>query len=354
MFRHISFNSVNSESFIQKNGGIWLNHIKKTFLYNTKAKVSAAWVLIALIVVVVVVASVKMPKIDLGNLSAQFGVNTGGTTDTGQPVNRAIEFSFTDAYSGAAASTKTVYVYDADMALKHTLTTDSNGLCHTTVGYPSGTILNVKYVDGNSKIWYKVKVPTLQGSEVQASTYNPVALSTFTIGTYTVDALKVGGASINDNGEYNSTTSGANPIFRYDLANTGADNTGLMTSYDPIYEQDWQVWVVVSFSGTNYETIVLSGFDTQFPIGNTVYGCDQANAQALTLWKVGNNYKAGYEGTDSVSWSLDMTGYPATSSGVTMQIEVYAYASPAYAQAHGGNFGVTKLEIAEQTVTLKA
>lgn len=352
MFRHIRFNSVNRENRIWKNGGIWLNHKLRKFLYSKQAKTSVAWVLIILIAAVVVIAAVKTPKIDLGNLGSQLGIGGETTGETGEVVNRAIEFSFTDAYSGAAASTKSVYVYDAEMALKHSLTTDSNGLCHTTVGYPSGTILNVKYVDGNSKIWYRVKVPTLQGSEVQASTYNPVALSTFTIGTYTVDALKVGGASINDAGTYNHTASGNNPIFRYDLANTGADNTGLMTSYDPIYEQDWQVWVVVSFSGTNYETIVLGGFDTQFPLGNTVYGCDQANAQALTLWKVGNNYKAGYEGTDSVSWSLDLTGY--SGAGVTMQIEVYAYASPAYAQAHGGNFGVTKLEIAEQTVTLNS
>jgi hypothetical protein len=35
-----------------------------------------------------------------------------------------------------------------------------------------------------------------------------------------------------------------------------------------------------------------------------------------------------------------------------MQITVYAYADPGYAETHGGNFGPEKVEIAEQTVTL--
>lgn len=305
---------------------------------------------LAIAVVTAVFFAIKANP-DLGiELPFSIGDNSG-QEGSGVSVNKKVQFSVADYYAGTVANAKTLYVYDGDtLALLDTLTTASTGLIATTANYPSGKQLYVKFVDGNSIVWYDVTVPKMNANDAEANTYNDVALKKFTIGTYTSDSLKFAATAVSDADKYNYTLSGTTPVFVYQLTNTGSDNTGLMESYDPIYNQALQVWVEIKVSGTGWETVVLSGVDRIETIGSAYYGYVHLSPTALTKWKIGNDYVAGYRGTDDLSFSLDLSGY--SSNTVTVQITAYAYADPNYAVSHGGNLGTSKVEIAEQTFTL--
>jgi hypothetical protein len=268
-------------------------------------------------------------------------------------VAKPIRFALVDAKGGSALASKTIVVYNyTTLEEKYTLTTDANGLADTPIGFNSGTKFYVYYESSNDKQWFPVTVPYMNENDAKSLTVNTISLDSFAIGTYTSDMLTVGGTSISDAGSYNHTASGDTPTFSYTLSNSGSDNTGLVDSKDPVYNCDYQTWVTVTFSGTNYEKVVLDGFDRKFTLGSTQYGCDRMSSDELTLWKQGSGYKDGYEGTDTVKFSLNLAGY--SGSAVTMQITVYAYADPDYALSNGGSFGPEIVEIAEQTLTLES
>ena len=323
---------------------------KIKILHNKSAK-SSPLTNPLIIIAAVFIGLIAFGVIDVSNIELPFSAMDNSPAVGGTPVNKLVQFAFTNVYSGSALSAKTITVYDGiTLASIHSLTTTSAGIANTTVPYPSGTKLYVKYETSNDKMWFTITVPTMNQADAESATYNVIPLKMFAIGTYTSDTLMVSGTGINDAGAYNHTLSGDNPIFTYTLANSGADNTGLMDSFDPIYGEAYEVWVSIKFSGTNYETIVLSGFDSKWTLGTAQYGNDRMSASALSKWKIGSDYVSGYTGTDTISFGLDLSGY--TGTGVTMQITAYAYADPDYAVANGGNYGTEKVEIAEQTVTM--
>lgn len=263
-----------------------------------------------------------------------------------------MQFSFTDKYAGTALASDTFYIYDGETnALLESLTTDADGIKATAKTYASGKLIQVLYHQGNALVWFPIEVPYMSAADAEANTYNDIPLQGFAIGTYTADTLRVAGTSLADDDIWNCSTS-TSPIFSYQLSNTGSDNTGLMNSVDPVYDQNLQAVVVVTFSGTGYEHVVLgSDFDQVFSVGTTQYGVKFLSPEQLTLWKVGSSYVPGYQGTQTVSFSLDLTGIVEADS-VTMQLTAYAYADPSYAQSHGGSVGNSEVTIAEQTITI--
>jgi hypothetical protein len=325
----------------------YTNHIRR-FLHSTKAKGTSAGTIL-LIVIIVAALVYGYGQGWFSNINLPFGVQSGGGGK--EDVNRALAFTLTDTYAGSALTSKTLLVYDASGAQVESIATDgTTGIAHTAHTYASGTQLYVKYVTGNTKQWFNVVVPQMYKSEEQASTYNPVALDSFAVGTGSL-AIRAAGSAVTS--EYNGTTSGMTPIFTVELTNTGSDNTGMMDSYDPVYGQAWQLWIVVTISGTNYQTVTYSGFSQAWTLATTYYGANQLSSDMFTKWKVGSNYKPGYQGDQSTTFSIDLSGYPATSDTVTMNVYAYAYCDPAYAQAHGGNFGAAKVQLDTVAVTLK-
>jgi hypothetical protein len=229
------------------------------------------------------------------------------------------------------------------------LTTDSDGIKATAKTYESGRRLDVLYHQGNALVWYAVTVPKMNEKDAEANTYNDIALEAFAIGTYTSDVLRSGAYSFVDNSVLTIGSNSTNFIMSYELTNSGADNTGLMDSSDPVYDQNLRTCIVITFTGTGYEHVIPNGVDKVFTLGNTLYAVKYYDPQALTKWKVGQNYVSGYEGTDIRSFSLDLSGV-VSPDAVTMQITAYAYGDPDYAESHGGSVGNSKVTIAEQTV----
>jgi hypothetical protein len=285
------------------------------------------------------------------NFSIQGTHGNGG--GSGTAVDRQLQIALTDKYSGAALASKTIYLYTGNPpVLAEALTTNGAGVATTADKYNSSTLLNIEYVSGNSKIWYAVTVPTMNAADAQSQTYNSIDLQAFTIGTYS-QTLEV--SSVNAASNYTISTMGGNvaPTFVYQITNTGADNTGLMNSQtpDPIYGDMWQTYLVVTLSGTNYNTVLMNGFDQTFPNGLSTVGVIQLNPNMLTLWKVGNVFEPGYTGGQTLTFSLDLSGY--VGNAATMTVTAYAYCDPNYAQSHGGNFGNAKVQLSTCTVDLK-
>lgn len=287
----------------------------------------------------------SIPKFDLGNFTWWGGETGNGLVS----VNKPLDFALTDEYAGSALTSKTLYIYDSDgETLLETLTTGADGTISTGFTYASGKVIYVNYVSSNDKMWWQLTVPKMNPSDAESATVNSVALKAFSIGTYT-DGLKYLATTIADAGSYNFTASTETPTFTYSLANTGSDNTGIKDSYDPIYKQNWNVVLYVTFSGTDYEKVLVYGFGNDFTLGTTHYVASRLDAYALTKHKVGNTYKS--KGTLDFSFSLDGTGYTG-SGATTMQIYVYAYSDASWCQNHGGNYGVASVELAEHTVSL--
>ena len=311
-------------------------------------------IILAIVLILVVGGGFSLPKIDLGKFNPFAGLGVGGDTASDKvDVQKPLKFALTDTYAGSALASKTLKVYASDgSTLLETLTTGSDGTVTTAFTYDSGDVVWIYYESSNDKMWWKKEVPKMNPKDAEALSYNYIKLAAFTIGTYTTDTLKHGATTISDGGEYNFTTSGAIQTFTYSLANTGNDNTGLMESYDPIYQMKYTCVVYMTLSGTGYEKIIVYGFDYDYTLGTTHYLATEADCYALTKHKVGNTYKSN--GVQDFTFSLDGTGYTAGSDTVTLQIYVYMYSDPQYSMNHGGSFGPEAVQIAEHTVTLKA
>lgn len=327
-----------------------MNHLKH-FLRSTAAKGSA--ISMSTLLIIVVVAGVGWYAWDQGyldDLDLPFST-TGGSGDL-VDVNKKLQFTWSDEWAGTVANAKTFYVYDDSMALKETLTTAATGIVASAQNYPSGTVLNVYFEDGNDKIWYTFTVPKMNVHDSEANTYNDVAFKDFEIGTYTTDSLMMNGLSVADGEQINATGNATTtPSFTYTLSNTGADNTGILESYSPLYGQAMEVWVTGTITGDNYSLVIVNGVDYQWTSGTTLYFADKISASQLSTYVIGTTTQPGYTGTASVTFDLDLTGFTATSAA-TMQLTVMAYADPVFAMNHAGNYGTEKVTIAEQTVTM--
>jgi len=323
------------------------NHIRR-FLHSTKAKGTqmTSIVLIAILAVgaywVFTVHPEWIPSFSIG------GEETGLVD-----VNKKLQFTWTAEYSGDPAITLGFVIYDETLAVRESLTTTAGGIQTTAQNYPSGTHLYVLYDNANNQIWHDIIVPQMNLHDSESNTYNDIALKFYKIGTYSADSLRMLGIDVADGDRIDSDGNATyTPTFIYTLANTGADNTGLMESYDPVYKCAWQTWVTGRISGDNASLVTVNGADYVFTVGLDTYFACRVSSQALSKWKVGLNYVAGYSGGDSCSWSFDLTGFTATSTAV-LEITVYECADPLYAIAHAGNFGNNEVAIADHTVNMQ-
>jgi hypothetical protein len=218
-------------------------------------------------------------------------------------------------------------------------------------------------------MWYEITVPRLASGDAQSLTTNPINLKDFTICTLTDDLKDSGGNTISDAGTFNKTAVTETPTFTYSYY-VASDNTGWMTSYDPIYGLDQNVVLYVKISGTNYEFVEMTGFDDVFEKGSALYGyktlyayslADDGDGGALkvvrevTKWKIGNDYYedasgSTWDGSGTIRYGLDLTGY--TGDVAVMQLYLYANSDADYFKSTG-NYGPNKVELGEHTVTLQ-
>lgn len=307
------------------------------------------WVAIAIIAILLLSGSINFKGVDFTQFKLPFDLGGGsGLVD----VNKQIKYTLIDYYAGSALASKsnviTVYDSDGETTLESNLDTDASGQGNTAFSYSSGKVIYMKYESSNDKIWWKIEVPQMNSQDAEAATYNLIELRAFTIGTYSTDSFTLQNGTA-CGASYDASSSGTSMTFTYKLSNTGSDNTGLMTSYDPLYKLNYNMIVYVLFTGTGYERVLPYGFEYDYTLGTTHYLAKQVDAYALTRHKVGNEYRSS--GNAEVTFTLDMT---AVTGGDSVVVTIYfeIYSDPNYSMSHGGNYGPEAVQGATQTTTI--
>jgi len=264
-------------------------------------------------------------------------------------VNKQLQIAVIDTWAGGASS-GTIYVYDSDGKTQLEYGSLSSGKYTTSLTYQSGRTLWLKIVNGNSKLWKQITVPYMSPADAESLTYNPVEIKFFTICTLTDTFQDSFGNSYSDGGSWNKT-SGGNPgasivsaTYSWYVSN---DNTGYLSSYDPINDINWKAVLYVKVFGTGYENVILKGFDGAIEKGTAMWYWKVLDDTELTKYKVGNSYV--YDGAGSLTFTVDLTGYSGDSAD--MQIYLYVYSDPEYFQTYG-SFGPDAVQLAEQTINL--
>lgn len=249
-------------------------------------------------------------------------VNDGGvaTTQPGtQSVTKPVIFTVTDRYGGSALSSQTIYVYDQNLQLLETLTTDAAGQKYTSMSHTSGTKLycNVVGSTGERK-WFDVVVPSMSAADADSLSQIPVSLPFYDYSAPTVSVMDQAGTSIADTDNYNKTTTGDTGVLTVNWFQ-GTTGDGYDSSYDPIYQMNNDAVLVLKLSGTNYENVVVSGMSGGIERGSAKYYYKVIDPTTLTKWQVGNDFRYGGVGSHTVS--LGLSGY----SGDAADADFYIY-----------------------------
>jgi len=316
------------------------------------AKKQSPWLWIAIVIIAVLLlsGSFKLGNIDFSNFKLPFDL--GGDGSGLVDVNKQVKYTLVNYYAGSAiaSSSNTISVYDSDgeTLLESALDTDASGQGNTAFSYSSGKTIYMKYESSNDKIWWKITIPQMNTQDAEAATYNLIELRAFAIGTYSTDAFTMQNGTA-CGASYNISQSESSMTFTYKLSNTGADNTGLMNSYDPLYKCNYYPVIYMALSGTGYERVLPYGFDFDYTLGTTHWLAKVLDPYELTRHKVGNEYRSN--GNDEVSFTLDMTAITGGDS-VVLLLDFEIYSDPAYAMAHGGSYGTEVYEGATATTTI--
>jgi hypothetical protein len=243
---------------------------------------------------------------------------TAGLIDVTKP----IRFAVMDEYAGSAVSSATVQIYRGTSPVE-TLTTGSDGTVTSALTYRSGESLNVYITKGSSKYWAAVTVPKMSPADAQSLSYNPVTVKTFTVGTYTITVVRSTGASLSSGGTFDFTAAGVTQeSFTVSVFNT-ADNTGYLTSTNPIDNRKLGAFLEVSITGTNYDKFLVSGLPGYRTTGSGNTWTRPVSDSEISRVKVGTTVVK--PGSFSVVVTVDSS--PASSGNTaTMTIRLNLFA----------------------------
>lgn len=247
--------------------------------------------------------------------------------------NGELKFFVGDQLGGGGIASATVKVYNGDENAD-TLTTDSDGTKTTGTKYNSGDVLDIKVTSSSAVYWTRYTVPQVSSAFITSAADIGVPnimirpyvawTSQFSIGGTSYDGTTVGQTNITGaNNLGTGSRPGSNSFSISVSVNQGTDNKGFLSSYDPI-EGFWlHTYLHVTVNGTGYETVVLTNLDHKVQLGSTMHYAEDLSDSGLTKWKVGNNYKEGFQGQASASFTASLTGYNATSANIAIQVVAF-------------------------------
>ena len=265
-------------------------------------------------------------------------------------VNKPVQFAVMDPLAGSALGSMTVNVYDGTQ-LMETLTTASTGLATSSQPYASDRALNVQIV-GNTTYctkWATVTVPRMSAADAQSLTTNYVLLNTRTLGTFAIRIFNdSGGAALTTADVVNMSAYTSTPLqLTVTLANS-VDNTGYVSSYDPLNRINLNA-VVVTSSTTSYLTIQNAG--TYAPRGTVSNWLQVCNDDLISKQLVGGVYTK--PGSQSYTVTIYAGSLPDGAAGAnqTVTFNLYKNFDTTYFAAQGIG-GPSAAAIAAATFTL--
>jgi len=263
-------------------------------------------------------------------------------------VNKPVKFALNDPLAGAAVASANIYIYGQDKVLKESLTTDSAGTATSVLPYQSGSVINVKVVkSGYVTRWFAVAVPKMSPADAQSLTSNFVPLQTFQIGSYTIKVTDQFGNSYSTGSTLNFTALGANTVsVTLTIYNT-KDNSGYISSFDPINNINLNAVMLTSTSGSS---VTVQGAGASVVRGTTTYWITVLNDDGLTRQLVGNQYVK--PGVASVTITFGK-GSLAAGSSQTFTFNLQVYFDQSYFAANGIG-GPDAASLASFSLTLAA
>jgi len=283
---------------------------------------------------------------------SQLGVLPGGTQTQTQAglidVTKPLKFAVMDEYAGSAVASASVQVYRGTSPVE-SLTTGSDGTVTSALTYKSGEQLNVYITKGSSKFWAALTVPKMSPADAQSLSYNPVTVKTFTVGTYTITVVRSTGASLSSGGSFNFTSAGVTQeSFTVSVFNT-ADNTGYLTSTNPVENRKLGAFLEVAITGTNYDKFLVSGLSGYRTTGSGNTWTRPASDSEISRVKIGSTVvKPGsFSAVITVDSSPASVGNTAT---MTIRLNLLADESRFLAL---GDKGVDAIVAATFTLTLQ-
>lgn len=255
---------------------------------------------------------------------SNLGISTPSIPGVGEDgkvtVTKPIQFAVMDPLAGSKVVSATVKIYDG-ITLVETLTTDdTTGLVTTSMPYPSGKVLNVQV----SKTlyctrWETVTVPKMNPDDAQSLTTNYVQLTTYTLGTYAITVQNSAGTAYTTGDAINMTNYASTPLQLTVTLRNSVDNTGYISSYDPINMVNLKPALLTS-SSTSYMTIQNAG--SYVPRGTVSNWVLVPTDTGLTKELVGSIYKQ--QGQQAFTITL-YKGTLTSSANQTVTFDLYKY-----------------------------
>ncbi len=273
-------------------------------------------------------AATPLPSVNT-NANPNDNVASGLEDYTGE-----LKFFVGDELAGGGVASATIKIYKGRTSYD-SLTTDSDGTKTSGKTYKSGDNLDIKVTSGSSVTWFSYIVPKVSNSFIQSG--NDIGVPDMLIRLYTAwsSQVSIGGTSYDGTtvGQTNITgaknlATGSRPgtdSFSISVSITeGTDNKGYRSSYDAIEGYWLKTYLHVSVNGTAFEDINITGMDAGEEKGSTMHYVEVLDDKGLSRWKVGNNYEEGYQGQVSVTMTVSLTGYNATSANIQFQVIAFA------------------------------
>lgn len=245
-------------------------------------------------------------------------------------VTKPVKFALTDPLKGSAIATATIAIYGDDRVQKESLSTGSDGTVTSGLPYASDTIVHlVISKSGYVTKWMDVTIPKMTPDDAQSLTTNFVALSTVTLGTYTIKVTDQFGNNYNTGGTLNFTALGATTVsVTFTIYNT-ADNTGYITSHDFLNAINLNAALVLGTAGSS---VTVTGAGSSVARGTNTYWLNTLSDDGLTRQLVGTTYTK--PGVTSITVTLGKGSLTAGGSQ-TFSINLYDYFDSGYFSSNG-------------------
>lgn len=245
-------------------------------------------------------------------------------------VTKPIKFAVTDPLAGSAVASATIQIYGPDKVLRETLTTDSSGSATTSLPYRSGDTYYVKVSKtGYVTRWFAVTVPYMSQADAQSLTTNFVALQLVQLGSYTIKIVDQFGNVYTSPATINFTTLGVTSLtLTINIYNT-KDNSGFVSSTDPVNGVSWGAALLLSTTGTS---VVVQNAGTSVVRGTTTYYILPVSDDMLTRQVISGQYVK--PGVASLTITISK-GSLTKGQTQSFTLNLQAYFDPSYFAANG-------------------
>jgi len=226
-------------------------------------------------------------------------------------------------------STDTIVIYESDsLAVFEDNLDPASGVVTTGSVYKSGDTYDILYNNSNTQHWFRgIEVP-FHCVDTDSNHYSQV--TSYAIGTYVITLTYSGNTTAMETatGTYNYTSQGTTPTFTVRVDNT-ADNTGIISSKNPITGRDYKPVLQIILNGTGFDTVTMKS--AQFNQDGSLVTPQYTQTVTKRIWSIelsednlSREVRADgtvvQVGTTSISYQLNLAGVSVDTVDMFIQL----------------------------------